>query len=312
MMESPNRIDTHLQGRSEQRTEQIRRITWIGLVGNVFISGLKFVVGTLGSSQAVIADAVHSLSDMVTDIAILVGVRFWTSPADESHPYGHRRIETIVTVGIAVTLAGAAFVIGYRGLTTMRNEDIQQPGWIAFIGATMSIVIKEILYRWTVRVGQQEKSPAVIANAWHHRSDALSSVPAALAVAIAAVNPAWAFVDHMGAAIVSLFIFHASWRILKPALNELSDSSAPAHIQDLIRAAGKEIDGVENIHAIRSRLMGNGIYVDLHISVQGSMTVSRGHEVSEEVKSRIIERVPDVLDVVIHLEPEDGHYLGEN
>ncbi|MEJ2721593.1 MAG: cation diffusion facilitator family transporter [bacterium] len=312
MVDNPNRTDSASPGRDTRRAGQIRRITWIGLVGTVIEAGLKVVLGTLGSSQAVVADAVHSLSDTFTDIAILVGVRFWTSPADECHPYGHRRIETIVTVGIGVVLMAAAFAIGYRGLSTLRNEDIRQPGWIAFIGAMVSIVTKEILYRWTVRIGRREKSPAVVANAWHHRSDAFSSVPAALAVALAAINPAWSFVDHLGAAIVAVFILHASWRIIKPALDELSDTGAPAHIQDRIRAAGMEIDGVESIHAIRSRLMGEGIYVDLHITVQGSMSVSRGHEVSEEVKSRITERVPDVLDVVVHLEPDDGHYLGSN
>jgi cation diffusion facilitator family transporter len=312
MMETPNRIDIHNQARDGQQPGQIKRITWIGLFGNLFISGLKFVVGTLGSSQAVVADAFHSLSDMITDVAILVGVRFWSSPADESHPYGHRRIETIVTVGIAVILAGTACAIGYRGLATVRDEEIRQPGWIAFIGAMVSIVTKEILYRWTFRVGQREKSSAVIANAWHHRSDALSSIPAALAVGIAAFNPEWSFVDHIGAVIVSLFILHASWKIMKPALVELSDSGAPGHIQDLISAAGMEIDGVEDVHAIRTRRMGYGIYVDLHITVQGSMSLSRGHDVSEEVQDRIKERVPDVLDVVVHLEPDDGHYLGKD
>jgi cation diffusion facilitator family transporter len=270
------------------------------------------VVGTLGSSQAVVADAVHSLSDMITDIAILVGVRFWSSPADKHHPYGHRRIETIVTVGIAVTLAGAAFAIGYRGIVTLRDEDIRQPGWIAFTGAVISIVIKEILYRWTLYVGRREKSSAVIANAWHHRSDAFSSVPAALAVAIASVHPDWSFVDHLGAVIVSLFILHASWKIIKPALNELSDISAPSHIHELIQTAGKEIEGVASIHSIRSRLMGADIYVDLHITVAGSMSVSSGHDISEQVKSKIMERIPDVIDVVVHLEPDDGHYLNEN
>lgn len=307
MTENPNRIDNHMQGRNGQNTDQIRRITWIGLAGNLVIAGLKFVLGILGSSQAVVADAVHSLSDVITDIAILVGVRFWSSPADKSHPYGHRRIETIVTVGIGITLAAAAFAIGYQGLSTIRNQDLRQPGWIAFAGAIISIVTKEILYRWTLRVGRRENSSAVIANAWHHRSDAFSSIPAAFAVAIAAIDPAWAFVDHVGAAVVSLFILHASWKIIRPALNELSDSSAPAHIQDLISAAGMEIDGVEDIHAIRSRIMGDAIYVDLHITVQGTMSVSRGHEVSEDVKSRIMERVPNVFDVVVHLEPDDGH-----
>jgi cation diffusion facilitator family transporter len=312
MTEDPNRYDAHLQGSESQGADQVRRITWIGLIGNLFISALKFAVGILGSSQAVVADAFHSLSDMITDVAILVGVRFWSSPADESHPYGHGRIETIVTVGIALCLAGAACAIGYHGLATVRDEEIRQPGWIAFIGAMASIVIKETLYRWTLHVGRREKSSAVIANAWHHRSDAFSSIPAALAVAIAAVNPAWSFVDHVGAVIVSLFILHASWKIMKPALIELSDSSAPAHVRDLISAAGTEIDGVEHVHAIRTRRMGYGIHVDLHITVRGSMSVSKGHDVSEKVKDRIMERVPEVLDVVVHLEPDDGHYLEED
>jgi len=311
-MENPDRNSPSPPARKGQRTDQIRRISWIGLIGNLFISGLKFVVGTLGSSQAVVADAVHSLSDMLTHIAILVGVRFWSSPADKSHPYGHRRIETIVTVGIGVALAGAAFLIGYRGVSTLRDEDIRQPGWIAFIGAVISIVIKEILYRWTIHVGRREKSSAVIANAWHHRSDAFSSIPAALAVAIAAVNPEWSFVDHLGAVIVSLFIFHASWKIIKPAVEELSDIGAPSHIHELIQTAGMEIEGVANIHSIRSRLMGADIYVDLHITVAGAMSVASGHDISEKVKARIMERIPDVIDVVVHLEPDDGHYLDEN
>lgn len=312
MHDSPTIIDAQPKRRNGQPGGQIRRITWIGLVCNVSLSGLKFVVGILGASQAVVADAVHSLSDTVTDIAILVGVRFWFSPPDKSHPYGHRRIETIITVGIGVTLAIAAFAIGYRGMTTIRSEDIQQPAWIAFWGALASIVTKEVLYRWTVRVGRREKSSAVIANAWHHRSDAFSSVPAAIAVAIAAFNPDWAFVDHVGAVIVSLFILHASLKIIKPALSELSDSSAPSHVQDVISTAGMEIDGVEDIHAVRSRIMGAGIHVDLHVTVQGSMSVSRGHELSEEVKKRIMERVPDVLDVVVHLEPDDDHHPNED
>jgi cation diffusion facilitator family transporter len=311
LMEDYNRIDRPPAGLERQRPDRIRRITWIGLFANLFISGLKFVVGIVGSSQAVVADAVHSLSDTITDVAVLVGVRYWTSPADDGHPYGHHRIETVITVGIAIVLAGAACAIGYRGLSTVRSEHIQQPGWIAFIGAMVSIVTKEILYRWTILVGRREKSPAVIANAWHHRSDALSSIPAALAVAIAAVSPQWSFVDHVGAVIVSLFIFHASWTIIKPALVELTDSGAPAHIRDLIHSTGMEIEDVENVHAIRTRRMGAGIYVDLHLTVKGTMSVSRGHDISEEVTHRIMQRVPSVLDVVVHLEPDDGHYLDD-
>jgi cation diffusion facilitator family transporter len=299
--------DTGKKQMTEHRsteTGEIHRITWIGLIGNILISALKFIVGYIGSSQAIIADAVHSLSDMTTDIAILVGVKFWTSPADECHPYGHSRIEAIVTVGIGVVLALAAAGIGYKGISTVRDKDIIQPHWIAMAGAVISIITKEILYHWTLAVGKKLKSSALVANAWHHRSDALSSIPAALAVAIAALNPELSFVDHIGALIVSLFIIHTSWRIMRPALMELSDSGAPALTRKLIDRVGREIEDVEDIHAIRTRRMGSGIMVDLHLKVDGNMTVARGHDISEAVKKRIQEQVPDVLDVVVHLEPD--------
>ncbi len=302
-MEKRNPIQVDAPGRGSRNAGAIRRITWIGLVGNILISILKFIVGIVGSSQAVVADAVHSLSDATTDVAILVGVRFWSPPADECHPYGHSRIETIVTAGIGIVLAFVALGIGYRGITTVRSEHIEQPRMIAFTGAVISIILKEILYRWTLSIGRQKKSSALIANAWHHRSDALSSIPAALSVAIAAFSPELSFVDHIGAIIVSLFILHASWKIMKPAFSELSDSGAPSQIKSLIHAVSSETDNIEDVHAIRTRRMGSGIMVDLHITVDGDMSVSRGHDVSEEVKRRIQERVPNVLDVVVHLEP---------
>jgi cation diffusion facilitator family transporter len=297
------RIDAPERGGRSARA--IRRITWIGLIGNIFISTLKFFVGIVGSSQAIVADAVHSLSDTITDAAILVGVRFWSPPADECHPYGHSRIEAIVTAGIGCILAFVALGIGYRGITTVRDEHIDQPGMIAFTGAIISIIIKEILYHWTLSIGKREKSSALMANAWHHRSDALSSIPAALSVAIAAFSSELSFIDHIGAIIVSLLILHASWKIMKPAFVELSDSGAPSQIKNLIHAVSSETDNIEDVHAIRTRRMGSGILIDLHITVDGDMSVSRGHDVSEEVKRRIQEKVPNVLDVVVHIEPGD-------
>ena len=291
----------------DQHPEEIRRITWIGLVANLALAGLKFVVGVLGSSQAVVADAVHSLSDMISDVAILVGVGIWSSPADDNHPYGHRRIETIVTVGIGLMLVAAAAGIGYKGVASIGGETSTQPSLIALWGAIVSIVTKEILYHWTLRVCRREHSPGVIANAWHHRSDAISSIPAAVAVALASFKPEWTYVDQIGAGFVSCFILHAAWRIMKPALDELTDMGAPVHVTKLISAAGSEIADVEDVHAIRTRHMGSGIYVDLHITVGGHMTVARGHDLSEEVKRRIQERVPSVLDVVVHLEPAEEH-----
>jgi len=289
---------------------EVRRITWIGLVGNVAMSALKFVVGIIGASQAVVADAVHSLSDMTTDVAILLGVRYWSNPPDEEHPYGHGRIETMVTLALGIVLAAVAFGICYNAIATVRIEHIRQPRRIAFIGAMASIVIKEILYRWTVAVGKRARSSAVIANAWHHRSDALSSIPAASAVVIALVNPDWAFVDHIGALVVSLFILHASWKIMKPAVEELADRGAPKHIKDSIEALVMAIDGVEAVHAIRTRRLGPSIHVDLHITVDGHMSVCQGHDISEAVKEQLLENGPDVIDVVVHLEPYEPVHKG--
>ncbi len=289
--------------RTETGVREVRRITWIGLIGNILMSGLKLTVGIVGSSQAVVADAVHSISDITTDVAVLVGVRYWSPPPDECHPYGHRRIESIVTVGIGVALGVAGLLIAYKGIASVRDEHIRRPGWIAFIGAMISILAKEILYRWTNAVGKRIRSSALCANAWHHRSDALSSIPAALAVAVAVIKPELSFVDHMGAVIVAVFILHASWKIVKPALTELSDRGAPGHVTARICEVASATDEVVDVHAVRTRRMGPGIMVDLHITVDGSMSVTRGHDVSEAVKWGIKQQMEDVIDVVVHLEP---------
>jgi cation diffusion facilitator family transporter len=290
-------------GETQQDAAQIRRVTWVGLIGNIFISALKLTVGIAGYSQAVVADGIHSLSDMTTDIAVLVGVKFWSPPADEGHPYGHRRIETIITLGIGLVLAVVAIGIAYKGISTVREKHIEQPRLISLIGALVSIFAKEILYRWTASVGRRTKSSALLANAWHHRSDALSSIPALVAVGLAVLNPALSFVDHVGAVIVALFILHASWKIVKPALDELSDRGAPPDIRDRIREVASGEDGVHDVHALRTRRMGPGLFVDLHIAVDPGISVLDGHDISEAVAGRIKEQVAEVVDVVVHLEP---------
>ncbi len=284
---------------------QIRRITWIGLGVNLFLAIVKFIVGFVGSSQAVIADAVHSLSDMTTDIAVLLGVRFWTAPADEDHPYGHWRIETLITVLIGVSLVIVALGIGYKSLTTMRTMHLKQPGWIAIVGVMFSIFCKEILYHWTLKVGISSRSTAVIANAWHHRSDAISSIPALIAVVAATISPNLAFIDHVGALVVALIILKVSCDILSPAFSVLSDQGASQKDREKIKSIAMEIDHVERVHAVRTRKHGLGLFVDLHVQVNGGMPVRKGHEICEMVKRQLIDRGPDILDVVVHLEPCD-------
>jgi len=287
----------------DRNTHQIQRITWIGLLGNFLLSIIKFIVGWLGGSQAVIADAVHSISDMATDCAVLFGVRYWSAPPDDEHPYGHRRIEAVITSAIGITLALVALEICYKALTSVHGMRLRPPEWIAVTGPIVSIIAKELLYRWTIIIGKRAKSPAVIANAWHHRSDALSSLPALVAVVLSAWNPAWAYVDHLGAIIVSIFIFKVAWDIVRPSISELIDHGASKKELERIRDIACNVRGVRNVHAIRTRKFGDSFHVDLHIMVDPDIPVRAGHEISEDVRRVLMERGPGILDVVIHIEP---------
>ena len=288
---------------SEIQTRQIKKVTWIGCIVNVALAAVKFAVGTIGSSQAVIADAVHSLSDLATDFSVILGVQYWSAPPDDDHPYGHGRIEAIITALIGLALVSVAFGLGYKAVCALSQPHARQTTWIALIGPLLSIVLKEILYHWTIIVGTRVRSTAVVANAWHHRSDALSSIPAIIAVVMATINPAWFFVDHLGALIISVFILKVSWDILRPSLAELADHGASENERALIRKIATDIKGVKGVHAIRTRKYGESLYVDLHILVDPAISVSSGHDISETVKKALLEKGPRVLDVVTHLEP---------
>jgi cation diffusion facilitator family transporter len=293
------------------RVREVKRVTWTALVFNVAISAAKLAAGIFGQSQAIVADAVHSASDSVTDVAVLIGVRYWSAPADARHPHGHRRIETLMTAAVGLVLVGVAGGIVYHALVTLPGEHAadEEPGWVAFIAAAVSIVGKEGLYRWTAAIGRRIGSPAVVANAWHHRSDGLSSVPAALAVlAVKLLGRDWMFIDHVGAVIVSLLILRAAWRIVSPALGELIDVGASEEKRAEIRKIALATDGVREVHKVRTRYSGSSLQVDLHVRVDGTLSVRQGHDISERVKERLVSEGPAVLDVVVHLEPvEEDH-----
>ncbi len=283
----------------------IRNITIIGALVNVFLAIVKFILGTLGRSQAVIADAVHSLSDLSTDFAVIFGVKYWSKPADEDHPYGHGRIEVLITATIGIALFVVGIGLGYNALSTIKDDYVSQPSWIAFIGALISIIFKEILYHKTIATGKKVRSSAVIANAWHHRSDALSSIPVAIAVAAAVISPKWYFLDYVGAFVVSVFIMYAALKILRSCFCEIADAGASEKEREIIHGLVLSIENVRSTHAIRTRKVGPGWYVDLHIQVDPQMTVHDGHEVSKIVKNKLLSEGPDVLDVIVHLEPDE-------
>ncbi len=286
--------------------QAIRRITWIGLVLNIFLSGVKFIAGFFAHSHVLVADAVHSLSDSVTDVAIIVGSCYWSKPPDQSHPYGHQRLETLVAIFIGSILLVAGVGIGWHSLTLLHQPHSANPGWPALAAAAVSMVTKEILYHWTVRAGKRFKNTALTANAWHHRLDALSSIPAFLAVGTAILFPSWIFIDLVGAFVVSIFIIQAAYQIIMPGLKEILETGAPEEIYDLIRTIAADHPQVLQVHNIRTRYIANHLQIDFHLVVDGSLSVRKGHDIAEDVKRIIIDEGPEILDIVIHIEPTES------
>ncbi|MGD8524247.1 MAG: cation diffusion facilitator family transporter [Desulfobacterales bacterium] len=288
-----------------RRNKYARKVTWIGLLVNLFLSGLKFVAGFYGKSQALVADAIHSLTDTTTDIAVIAGSHYWDRPPDEDHPYGHRRLETLVSVFIGIMLAAAGAGIGWKAISTLHEKHASHPGWIAVLAALVSIVTKEILYRWTASVGKRVKSPALAANAWHHRTDAISSVPVLVAVGGAKVFPSWSFLDHVGAAVVSIFILHAAIKIIWPGISEMIDVGAPKEIQKHIYTIASKNNRVKEVHKVRTRYISTSIQVDMHIVVDGEISVREGHDIADDVRDSIIDEIAEVVDVVVHVDPPE-------
>lgn len=294
-----------LQQTANAKSSEIRRVTLWGLFINVTLSLLKFVVGFFAKSQSLIADGVHSMSDSVTDLAVLVGAPYWSAPADDRHPHGHGRIETMITTVIGLVLAAVGIGIAYNAIEQLRSPEHVIPGWAAFWVALISIVVKEWLYRWNVLVGHRIRSSAVVANAWHHRSDGFSSVPVALAVLGEHLFPHFTMLDSVAAILVAVFIVHAAWKISWPAIIQLCDAGVTEERRRAIRKTAFETAGVRDVHALRTRYVGPDLQIDLHVLVDPNLTVREGHDIARAVRNRIHEVHPDVYDVLIHIEPEE-------
>ncbi|MCF7791973.1 MAG: cation diffusion facilitator family transporter [Victivallales bacterium] len=289
-----------------ENADDIRRVTCYGLLINTLLSAVKLFIGFVASSQVVIADAIHSFSDSATDIVIILGVKYWSRPPDRNHPYGHQKIETIITVIISLMLAAVALGIAYEGIITIKSFKETPPGAIAVFAPILSIAVKEILYRWNISVGKRIKSKALIANGWHHRSDVATSVLALVSVALAALTPGMAFIDNIGAVIVALLILKIAWQLLVPAISELIEAGASENTNIKIYQTAIDTEGVYSAHAIRTRKFGTGILVDLHILVDGNISVTEGHYISEKVQHRLINANADIIDVVVHIEPAES------
>ena len=294
---------------STENAKVINRVTWLGMIINTILTVLKLCAGIFAHSQVLVADAVHSLSDLSTDVAILVGVRFWEQPADEEHPHGHAKIETVVTVFIGVVL----FFVG-AGLARMAIVSIDDllaggklpmPGQFAFYAALISIVSKEFLYQITARAGSRMGSTALIANAWHHRSDAISSIPAALAVlGCMLFGEKYVYLDPVGTVLVSCMIMYVAFKIVRPAFSTLLDAGVSKEKVETIRQVILANPSIQGVHKIRTRSLGCGnIAVDLHIQVDPHMEVSEAHTLCHRIQEELHSQDEKFVDVAVHVEP---------
>ncbi|MEK7393264.1 MAG: cation diffusion facilitator family transporter [Fibrobacterota bacterium] len=283
---------------------RVRQITWVGIWVNLVLSIAKILAGVFGHSRALIADGVESGMDIVTSMVLVVGSRFWSAPPDKDHPYGHRRIETIITLGIGLVVGLVGVSIVYNALSALKTGANSQPSVLALVVAIGTVVSKELLYRWSSREGKKIRSMSVVANAWHHRSDAISSIPVVLSVAGSLIFPSWTFLDAVGALIAGGFILKACGEISWPALREMADTGADEKVLEKLRDLALGVAGVKSIHDLRTRYVGSSIHVDLHVVVDPAISVLEGHGIGDEVVERLKE-LPDVIDVLVHVDPTD-------
>lgn len=291
-----------------QREREIYKVTIIGSIGNFLLLLFKFVAGIVGQSAAMLADAVHSLSDFVTDIIVLIFVRISNKPMDRGHKFGHGKYETLATALIGVILFGVGFGILWNGITSvwsyLQGKPLEEPGMLALWAAILSIAIKEVLYQYTAFVGRRVDSKAVVANAWHHRSDAFSSIGTALGIGGAILlGPQWRVLDPLAAVVVSFFIMKVAYKLVVPCTEELMEKSLPEEVEQEIEQMLIAIPGVSEPHNLRTRKIGNRSAVDVHIRMNGSLTVTESHEATKLMEKRIQAILGVETFINIHVEP---------
>lgn len=282
---------------------RVRQITWVGIWVNAAVSVIKIFAGVFGASKALIADGIESGADIITSLILVVGSRFWSAPPDAEHPYGHRRIETLITMGIGLMVGAVGASIILNALSSLRSGQHSHPTMLAFVVAIFSVVSKELLYRWSAREGRKIRSMSVVANAWHHRSDAISSIPVVLSVGAIQILPTWTFLDAVGAVVAGGFILKASGEILWPALKEIMEAGVSEATRERLLSVASSVEGVRGVHKLRTRFVGSIVSADLHIVVDANQTVSEGHAIALEVERRMKDGVPEVCDVLVHVDP---------
>lgn len=290
------------------RTKQIYRVTLLGMFVNMALLAFKLVAGIVGRSGAMVADAVHSASDFATDIVVLAFMKLSSKPKDACHKYGHGKYETVASIIIALALGAVGVGICIDGAekiaAVVRGEQIARPEFIALIAAVVSIAAKEWLYRYTVKVGDETESSAVVANAWHHRSDALSSVGTLIGIGCAyLLGGVWTIADPIAAIVVAAMILKVAIDLLRKGFDELVDGSLPADVEEEIVRIITEDAAISHPHNLRTRRIGSTIAIEVHIRVDGDMSVRESHSLTESIERRLRERFGAGTIVSIHVEP---------
>ncbi len=295
----------------DAREKEIYKVTLIGTGVNAILIVLKFIAGILGRSSAMVADAVHSLSDFVTDVIVLIFVKIAGKPRDKGHDYGHGKFETLATLIIGLILVGAGIGLMINGIElvsrSLRGMELPRPGMLALIIAVISILGKEWLYRYTARKGKEVNSQAVIANAWHHRSDAVSSFGTLVGIAGAMfLGDRWRILDPIAAIVVSVFIIKSGYDIMKPCISELLEASLPEEQEKEILRIVKSIEGIKDVHNLRTRRIGNNIAVDMHAKMDGNQTLTDAHSRATKAEKAIRDKYGNGSIINIHMEPFKG------
>ncbi len=297
-----------MSNEAEIRKRKIYHVTFVGLVVNLVLSLLKLAAGIVGRSGAMIADAVHSFSDLATDVVVIAFARISAKPRDSGHDYGHGKYETLATIIISLALGIVGAGILFNSIEGIRvvveGGRLPRPGAVALIAALVSILVKEILYRYTVREGRALQSPSVVANAWHHRSDALSSLGTLAGIGCAYfLGAKWRIADPIAALVVAVFIFKIAFDLIRTGLSELLEQSLPEDVEQEILAIVTSNPEIREPHNLRTRRIGASIAIEVHVRMDGQMTVEHSHALTVEIERRLRARFGEGTMIAIHVEP---------
>ncbi len=290
------------------RERDIYKVTMVGSAGNVALLAFKFAAGVLGHSSAMIADAIHSLSDFITDVVLLAFVHMSAKPQDEDHDYGHGKYETFATLIIGLAIMAAATGIIISGVDKLVDwvggRQLAAPGWLALAAALLSIVVKEVMYRYTVRRGKTLDSPALVANAWHHRSDALSSIGAAVGIGGAILlGNRWTVLDPLASVVVGLMLLKVAIGLLRSSVGELTEHSLSSEVEKEIEDIICSYPDVSDPHNLRTRRIGNRFAIEVHVRMDGNTTLTAAHNRATAIEQRIRQRFGKQTHISIHMEP---------